>query len=1230
LESENIEHDAVQSCLAGYGRFQRDHDRSRHWFELNHTPTWHVQDEAAQTRTLRTVLDGVVSFDERHWSHKVCTAAQLCPPAALEILLLKNVSARPVAMPENVLQVAASRKRWSHSTMQLLLQAGSDQDLEDSDLRELLMASLAQFDDSDGSLFPGVRSLDELFVSGCGAAIAYLLRQLPHEDASGSGYAVLLQTAAAAGRLELVQLLIARNIDVNAIESQYGTALQAACRFSHTGVAEVLLKAGADPNLVGGKHCTALRAAVLSGSLPTVLLLLRFQADTELTGSRGSTALHLAVQEEHAPIVTALIAAGTSVKDVDDDEWVPTLLISACGWGECFVVRRLIEAGADLQATRIESRHTSAMHAAISGAHHDVVQLLISCGFDLTTAHPDADDLLTLAVCEEDTAIVTTLLHHLPRGCDTMLLQASKAAMEHNLVDTLVQLLDAAWDVKSVSMLVELIRTACHTPHASIAELLFDHFSTLNDESDLGTALATIDIRKVRGELFEVWLRYAPYTIELFVEVCIRGELDLVQQGIDIGHRPHINDKWSRSPLHLAAAQGRPSVIQRILETGTDVNRVHARYGTALVTALEGLSADKLKDKSIEELDISYATELAELENLRCNFRYADSSDMDVWSMEYSNTSKRRVPFNKPREFRASKVEYAETIILFLSNGARADSPPGRFGTPLALAAFAKHDGICGLLISHGAKADVAGGILGSPLSVAIDRGHENIVDMLLGALKRTEYRPGPGDTVFYRACRIGSPSIVRQLLDLGHEPSMTNSEGATALEISLEEAHWEAPCDPDRARIVHMLMDADTRPIFCADELVAVTTIRDSCFQTTLMDRILASTEQHKIPEESFIRLLRTRHSQVLQQILDKKAVTSVTTAMLASAYDIDQLTLLLEYDSSYVVTPVTIDAIQTGRGEHTRDLVQALLLRDPSLCPTESQMFRALVAEDSSVLPLSKRDQPRVGSLLDLMFSRNPDLSVTHEMLETVRDPGGLKVLLAHVEPGKHVLTDSILMALKPRRKFDEDGVSARSSLTHPRSEESSTSTASFDWFGMSEAPTDSSGSLLRSEEDDAATSLSERSRGSDEDGVSTHSSESPRGFEEDDAAASSSEQSCRSDEDGASTVPSVRSCRFDASSRRAPWETLLEIFLDFEPSVKVSSEVAQQLLEDCSLDTVELLLDHDSDIVLSSERIVSMLKSGRRRGFRRRRIAQILDSHPGQFAMTPEVEVFVDSCF
>ena len=435
--------------------------------------------------------------------------------------------------------------------MQLILNAGATHELETALWRRLLNSSLVKFVEGprhgyDG-LFPQTGSLDELFDSGCGAVVRYLLNRLPHEDATGDGYATLLQTAAAAGKLDLVDLLIVRKVNVNAIGSYYGTALQAACRHAHMDVAEALLNAGADPNLLEGEYFTALRAAVVSGSLPTALLLLRFHADTELTGSRRwetsrmqPTPLRLAVQEKQAAIACALVDAGADISSTQFEAVWPTLFVAACEWGECSVVRRLIAAGANVHETcpleeRRVQRFPSAMHAAISGGHHGVVEVLVSHGFDLTASFPRREDVLTCTVRYGDPVMVAKLLELLPGECDSMLLRASKAAIRDDLPMILEELLAAARDANSSPVLLDLCKTACRWANESTVQLLFDRLFALDAESFISSALAGIDIRTVRSELFDLWLGYFPFTVELFVEACVRGDVAIVQRGIDLG-----------------------------------------------------------------------------------------------------------------------------------------------------------------------------------------------------------------------------------------------------------------------------------------------------------------------------------------------------------------------------------------------------------------------------------------------------------------------------------------------------------------------------------------------------------------------------------------------------------------------------------------------------------------------------------------------------------------------
>jgi len=93
----------------------------------------------------------------------------------------------------------------------------------------------------------------------------------------------------------------------------------------------------------------------------------------------------------------------------------------------------------------------------------------------------------------------------------------------------------------------------------------------------------------------------------------------------------------------------------------------------------------------------------------------------------------------------------------------------------------------------------------------------------------------------------------------------------------------------------------------------------------------------------------------------------------------------------------------------------------------------------------------------------------------------------------------------------------------------------------------------------------------------------------------------------------------------------EESLRMFLDFEPSAKVPSEIAQQFFKHCGLDTVESLLDHDNSIVILSGNVLSEIRrvdhaSGREHC----RLVEVQRKHPGQYEMTQEIKTAMDSLF
>ena len=120
-----------------------------------------------------------------------------------------------------------------------------------------------------------------------------------------------LMTAARTGKLEAVNVLLARTVDVNVKEIWNGqTALMWAIAEGHAPVAQALVDAGADIHARSNGGFTPLLFAVRKGSLDIVRLLLARGADVNQATPENATPLLVAVLNGHADLVDLLLDKG--------------------------------------------------------------------------------------------------------------------------------------------------------------------------------------------------------------------------------------------------------------------------------------------------------------------------------------------------------------------------------------------------------------------------------------------------------------------------------------------------------------------------------------------------------------------------------------------------------------------------------------------------------------------------------------------------------------------------------------------------------------------------------------------------------------------------------------------------------------------------------------------------------------------------------------------------------
>jgi ankyrin repeat protein len=193
----------------------------------------------------------------------------------------------------------------------------------------------------------------------------------------------LLYEAASENLAKLIPL-IAKKVDVNAIDASGGTALHVASYFGHLEAMDALLALKAKRDVLSngreGDHGGApIHEAAAGGQPKAIARLLKAGDDVDMPSRKGETPLYFAIREKSLPTVNALLKAGAKVNVHDKKRVTP--LMAAVMKGEVEVAKLLISKGGDLQVRTKEramiTDSKDAMHTVPPGSSlHDIAKLM--------------------------------------------------------------------------------------------------------------------------------------------------------------------------------------------------------------------------------------------------------------------------------------------------------------------------------------------------------------------------------------------------------------------------------------------------------------------------------------------------------------------------------------------------------------------------------------------------------------------------------------------------------------------------------------------------------------------------------------------------------------------------------------------------------------------------------------------------------------------------------------
>lgn len=532
------------------------------------------------------------------------------------------------------------------------------------------------------------------------------------------------------------------------------------------------------------------------------------------------------------------------------------------------------------------------------------------------------------------------------------------------------------------------------------------------------------------------------------------GSLSGVQQGLRQGNDPHFEDSNGRPAFHFAAVQGRADVVKLLLDNGASATHMHTTHGTPLSITLEAWSAYLLhkqphdRDADPSEKARAHIQDLTGLETSK----YSDVLLDDPFDMSYMflGGPDPRIAFRQAR-----CVEYMSIVELLMQHTTDSYKSAGRCRGILTLTAFLGADELLDELLNCGISLTTSSEALSSAFLAAIVGKQAGSVAKVASIASISVL--DPENCALHLACESCDLTVIRLLLTYGYHYNTRDGTGQTVLNHCLV-APWhkykghQHTVTPAERAVIHCLLEAEPGATVSVEDMTAAMNIKDDRSREDILSVLVSNSHNTYCSSHDFARLMTMHGGGVISasdaawQLLQNKCLPALTNKILAVAHDAETVTALLNYDLSYAVDSSSLDdlgrywdEVDGARSDpylrrrfdgrrfdgHRRDAMDLLFQRGNDVVPSEANVVKAMAAvRDPKRCLRSDLSEMQSGSenLIDSMFRRNANLTVTEEMLTIVRDPSDLRALLAHTIPGSRVVTASVLGALITPRPKDK----------------------------------------------------------------------------------------------------------------------------------------------------------------------------------------------------------------
>ena len=423
---------------------------------------------------------------------------------------------------------------------------------------------------------------------------------LRYSDYSGS----ILHLALESGKSEIFKLLLDAGADMNIRTKDKQHVLTEACKHGDATLVELLLASGVDVSVSGTKsenrtnmpyeEATPLHAACANSHIHIVQLLVDHGADIEKTNESSATPLIAAIRANDVSIICSLLDAGAEVNHAVD----VTPLSEAAGKCQLEVVGELLSAGAIIGGP---STKENALARACRSRQHTVAELLLANLWGNEYEEEIRGEALAAAIERGDREMVRLLLAHgvspsfemVRKACAVGVLEVVKM-----LVDTGVDVND---DDGNNGPLLHV--AACYLK-ADVVQFLIRRGANISVRSArygspliaaLEGAVAPFLLGIVQPKSCQSLAMNLPRLTTPYQMIAFKPSYkevlqceQIVRVLFDAGAEIDTTIRTFGNALHLASYMGSEVIVRHSLEKIEDINTLGGYFESPLIAGLKG------------------------------------------------------------------------------------------------------------------------------------------------------------------------------------------------------------------------------------------------------------------------------------------------------------------------------------------------------------------------------------------------------------------------------------------------------------------------------------------------------------------------------------------------------------------------------------------------------------------------------------------------------------------